>query len=113
LNSEASQSTPIPRLDFLFRLLWLFIIAVSMYDAYLVLKLRDVINTTERNPLGLALLELAGGNVWLFLLAKVSGTVLACMLLLVLFKNDRKVGLVVASVIAVLQFALLLFLQFS
>lgn len=44
------------------RLVWLFIIAVSMYDAYLVLKLRDVIRATERNPLGLAQLELAGGE---------------------------------------------------
>jgi hypothetical protein len=102
-----------PSLDFLFRLTWLFIIAVSMYDAYLVLKLRDVINTTERNPLGLTLLELAGGNVWLFLLAKVSGTILACMLLLMLFKSDRHVGLAIASAMAVLQLALLLFLEFA
>jgi len=97
----------------LFRLVWLFIIAVSMYDAYLVLQLRDVIHTTERNPLGLALLELAGGDVWLFLLVKVAGTIVACTLLLILFKVDWKLGLAIASIMAVLQFALLLFLQFA
>lgn len=100
-------------MDVLFRLIWLFIIAVSIYDAYLVLVLRDVIHATERNPLGLVLLKLAGGSVWLFLLAKVSGTILACMLLLILFRSNWKVGLAIASVMAVLQLALLLFLQFA
>ena len=95
----------------LFRLVWLFIIGVSVFDAYLVLHLRDVIQDTERNPVGLALLSAAQGHVWLFLLAKITGTVLACTVLLVIFRSNGKLGFLIALVVGAFQFGLLMFLR--
>lgn len=100
------------QVQFIFRLAWTFVIAVSVFDAYLVLQLRDVIQDTERNPLGRVLIQAANGSVWLFLLVKLSGTVVACMTLLVIFRSNRRLGLIIALAVALFQLGLLFYLRF-
>ena len=90
--------------------LWLFIAAVSVHDGYLVALHRDVIGSTEQNPLGRYLIELNGGQIWVFLGAKAVGTVIGCGLMLMLHHLRPRLGLAVARPVAVLQLALLLYL---
>jgi len=94
----------------LFLLLWLFVIFVSVYDGYLVLRLRHLLHEHELNPLGLLLIELNGGQVWLLLAAKVVGTVTAATVALLVFTHQPRAGLTVAGALAALQLCLLLFL---
>ena len=94
----------------LFLLLWLFVIFVSVFDGYLVLRLRHLLHEHELNPLGRLLIELNGGQVWLLLAAKFLGTVVAATVTLLVFTHRSRAGLTVASVLAGLQFCLLLFL---
>ena len=96
-----------------FRLAWLFIISVSVFDAYLVLHLREVIGYTERNPVGRALIEAADGGIWLFLLLKLFGTVLSCVILLIVFRSNWMLGLTFALAVAAFQMGLLIFLRFA
>ncbi len=98
-------------LDKLFAIAWFFVMFVSVIDGYLLLQNREVIRAMERNPMGLALLELAGGEVWLFLALKLIGTVLACTWLLVIYRVNSKIGMAIALVLAGFQFGLLLFLH--
>ncbi|MEQ1831247.1 MAG: hypothetical protein ABL921_35195 [Pirellula sp.] len=97
----------------LFAYAWLFIIFVSVFDGYLLVQTREVIGDMERNPAGLMFLAMNGGKVWLFLLMKLFGTILACMLLLMVYQWKPYVGLVIAASVASLQFGLLLYLNFA
>lgn len=97
----------------LFAGLWLFIACVSVHDAYLVALNRHVMLDVELNPLGLRLLQFAGGDVWALLVAKTAGTVLACSALLLLFWQSRRLGWIVATSLASFQLGLLLFLSLT
>lgn len=97
----------------LFVLAWFFTILVSVVDGYLLLYCRDVIEHTERNPIGVALLAMNDGQVWVFLSLKLLGTILACTILLVLFRRNRRIGLPIAVAIACLQLGLLLYLHLA
>ena len=48
----------------------LFVVAVSVHDAMLVVLHADIIGDVEQNPIGRWLIELQGGEIWLFLVAK-------------------------------------------
>jgi len=91
----------------MFVALWSFIIIVSVIDGYLVLEHREVL--VELNPQGRWLIALNGGEVWGLLAAKFAGTVAACTVLRIIYLNSVRVGITVASAIAVLQFCLLMF----
>jgi len=97
----------------LFAFAWIFIMIVSVVDGYLVLHCRDVIVDFERNPAGLALLAITGGQVWLFLSLKFLGTSLACMWLLIIYGKNPKLGVAIALSIASFQFGLLIFLRYA
>ena len=94
----------------LFLSLWLFIILVSVYDGYLVLTNRFFIGTDERNPIGRALITINGGDVWLLLAVKLTGTVLASATVLVVYWQSPRRGLWVATGVACFQFCLLVYL---
>jgi tryptophan-rich sensory protein len=89
---------------------WVFIAFVSVHDGYLVLKHAGVMEDEERNPVGLYLISLAGGEVWMLLGAKAVGTVLACAAMLILFMANPRLGLAVTHGVACFQFGLLLYL---
>jgi hypothetical protein len=94
----------------LFVALWLFVIFVSVFDGYLVVRFRDELHNTELNPLGRLLIQLNGGQVWLLLAAKFAGTVAAATLVLLIYGRWPRVGMAVAGIIASFQLCLLLFL---
>lgn len=94
----------------IFRVGWYFILLVSVYDAWLLLRFREVIVDTELNPLGVLLLHLCGGTVWLFLGLKLAGTVLVCTILSVLYQIAPLRGISITVVLACFQCALLVFL---
>ncbi|MGE0759609.1 MAG: hypothetical protein AB7F89_18910 [Pirellulaceae bacterium] len=94
--------------SWLFRLLWLFIIGVSVIDGYLVVQHRN--HLVELNPQGRVLIALNGGQVWLLVAAKFLGTVLACTVLLLIHQRNGRLGTGIALVLAGLQLCLLLFL---
>jgi hypothetical protein len=98
------------RAAILFVALWLFVIFVSVFDGYLVVRYRDDLPKNELNPLGQLLLRLNGGQVWLLLAAKFAGTVAAATLVLLIYGRWPRVGMAVATVVAGLQLGLLLFL---
>ena len=97
----------------LFGLLWLFVIFVSVFDGYLVVRHREELHKTELNPLGRMLIQLNGGQVWILLAAKFAGTIAAATAVLMIFGRWPQLGLTVAGIIAGFQLWLLLFLLFA
>lgn len=96
-----------------FTLAWSFVIFVSVVDGYLLLRHRDVIVDYEENPVGSLLLALGGGQVWLFLVLKLLGTILACMWLRMLYRMNPQVGLLIVMALAIFQFGLLVYLGWA
>ena len=94
----------------LFVLLWLFIIAVSVYDGFCVLTTRSTIQSVERNPVGLWLIRKNSGDIWLLLAAKTVGTVVAATLLLRLHSIRQNLGWIVCGGVAAFQLFLLYWL---
>ena len=95
----------------LFVAAWLFVICVSVIDGYLLLQNRDVIEAFEQNPLGMILLEMNGGQIWLFLSLKLLGTILTSMLLLLTYQCFARLGLFMVLSVAGFQFGLLVYLH--
>ena len=93
-----------------FLAMWLFIIAVSVYDGFCVLASRATIATVEGNPVGRWLIKANGGDVWLLLAAKAMGTVLAAALLLLLHSMNSRIGWIVCVNVAAFQLMLLYWL---
>ena len=90
--------------------LWLFVIFVSVFDGYLVVRYRDELHRTELNPIGRKLIALNGGQVWLLLAVKFAGTVAAATVALLVYARWPRIGLTVACALAALQLWLFLFL---
>ena len=93
-----------------FRSLLLFIAAVSVHDAALVVLHHDLILEVERNPIGRWLIEANNGCVWLFVIVKLFNTSVVCTLLVSIYERSRHVGFVITSALAILQGLLLLYL---
>lgn len=74
-----------------FTLLWFFISFVEVYDIYLSLKYQDTLYENELNPIGKFLIDLDGGDVALFMTAKVAGIIMliTAIPLLLFFKKKR------------------------
>ena len=96
-----------------FWLFWLFTISVSTHDGFWVLANRQAMLNDERNPVGQWLLAQNGGDIWFLLAAKAVGTLIAATLLLILYWRYPALGWTVASGVAVLQLALLLWLYLA
>jgi hypothetical protein len=94
----------------LFAAFWLFLIFVSVFDGYLVVRYRHELHRTELNPIGRLLIQLNGGQVWLLLAAKYLGTVAAATLVLLIYGRRPRLGMAIAGIVAGLQLGLLLFL---
>jgi hypothetical protein len=107
----ATTMTPtLQNLPRLFAVLWLFVIFVSVFDAYLVLEHRYLLPEFEQNPLGLALIKLNDGQVWYLLTVKLIGTIAAGSLILLTYNRSRRIGLTVTVLIAGVQLWLLVYL---
>jgi hypothetical protein len=98
------------RVDLLFAGLWLFVAFVSVHDAYLAVLHRSTLADFELNPLGQQLLKL-GSGVWGLVLAKSTGTILACALMLVLFRINQRYAWAAVLILAAFQLWLLAYLS--
>ncbi len=94
----------------IFPLLWMFIGAVSSYDAYLTLKFEDSIVAMELNPLGQFLLHLDEGDPSLFMAIKFVGTLIVLGVLNLIHRLAPSFGLKMTSAVASFQACLLGFL---
>ena len=88
-----------------------WIAAISVHDAVLVVIHHEVIDQYEQNPLGRWLIQWHGGDVWLFVLVKFAGTALVCAVLVRLYQHRSSVAVTVAATIAGFQLLLLLYLH--
>ena len=91
----------------------LFVAAVSVHDAMLVVINDDIITQVERNPIGRWLIGLQGGDVWLFVCLKLVGTAVVCAVLLTLHELSERLALLASGGVAVLQLILLSYLSFA
>jgi hypothetical protein len=91
-----------------FGALWVVIILISAIDGFLVLRHRGHLD--ELNPQGQLLIALNGGQVWLLLAAKLLGTMLCAVVLLLIRQYQPRVGIIAAAAVAGLQVLLLVFL---
>ena len=91
----------------------LFVAAVSVHDAMLVVLNASVIGEVERNPIGRWLIELHGGEVWLFVSLKFVGTAIVCAILVTLYEFRTRLALLASSGVAVFQAGLLWYLTFA
>ncbi len=90
-----------------------FIAAVSVYDAALVIRCANVIALTEQNPVGQFLIRINGDDPSLFVLLKLAGTTLTVFVLLKMFQEVRRLAVPVAAGVASVQMSLLLYLSFA
>lgn len=91
-----------------FAICWLFIAAVSAYDAYLTALYAGTL--VEQNPIGQRLIK--AGGVPLLLAVKFFGTSVALAALLLVYERGR-LGVPVAIGVAICQFVLLWYLEFA
>ncbi|MEJ7592815.1 MAG: hypothetical protein WKF77_14805 [Planctomycetaceae bacterium] len=69
-----------------FPALFVIIAAVSVYDTYLIIRFKEIIYMMECNPMGRWLLEIAGGQVGVFVRVKLAGTLLVLSTLMFMWK---------------------------
>lgn len=92
--------------------LWL-LAAVSVHDAILVVWNDNVIKDMEENPVGKWLINVQGGDVWIFVWTKLAGTAIVCATLIKLQSWHRRIALHTVVVLAALQTLLLGYLTFT
>jgi hypothetical protein len=96
-----------------FPTLWLFIGIVSAIDCFLLYRFRHLIQEVEENPVGRYLIEIDGGNVTVFLLTKLAGTVVVMTVLAGLYVYCRRWSLAITGSIASFQLSLLVYVALS
>ena len=101
------------RTEAVFAVCCLFVMAVSVHDAMLVVLNADIIGEFEHNPVGRWLIKLQGGEIWLFVLAKFVGTAIAIAVLVTLYELRARLALVAGGGVASFQMILLWYLTFA
>ena len=88
----------------------MIIAAVSLYDTYLIIRFEEVICMMERNPMGGWLLEIAGGQVGVFVRVKLAGTLLVLSTLMFMWKWRAPMLFPITTSIASYQSCLMVYL---
>jgi len=79
----------------------------------LVVLNASVIGEIERNPVGRWLIELQGGEVWLFVSVKLLTTAVVCAILVTMYEFRTRLALVASGGVAAFQMGLLWYLTFA
>ncbi|MBC7966276.1 MAG: hypothetical protein H7Z17_10170 [Fuerstia sp.] len=93
-----------------FPALMVIIAAVSLYDTYLIIRFEEVIYMMESNPMGRWLLEIAGGQVGVFVRVKLAGTLFVLSTLMYMWKWRVRMLFPVTTSIASYQTCLMIYL---
>ena len=89
----------------------LFVIAaVSLYDTYLIVEYKDVIDSTEQNPVGIYLIQLSHGGIELFVRTKLAGTLVVLGVLGFMRKFRSRIVMPVTTGVASYQTGLFVYL---
>ncbi|MGE3315514.1 MAG: hypothetical protein AB7O26_10395 [Planctomycetaceae bacterium] len=116
-GSMTCERTPWSRLarvnpaTLLFAVALTYVALVSLYDGYLVIRTGDLIEEFEKNPVGLFLIQINGGDPTLFLAAKALGTLAVLAILTSLYHSVRRYACAATFALTVFQSGLLLFLE--
>ncbi len=102
-----------PRRTLWFPVLCSIIVGVSMYDTAMIVKYADCISDLEENPIGCWLLDVANGEIGLFVRAKLAGTITVLTVLIFLWKRRSQKTLPVTASLAVYQMGLLAYIMFA
>ncbi|MCA9083133.1 MAG: hypothetical protein KDA81_03715 [Planctomycetaceae bacterium] len=95
-------------------LILLFVIAgVSIYDTYLTIHYSEVMYHMEQNPLGCWLIRLDGGQVGIFVRAKLAGTLVVLSTLVGFRRVGSRKTMPVTGSIAAYQTGLFTYLTFA
>ncbi|MEO2008183.1 MAG: hypothetical protein ABGX22_05785 [Pirellulaceae bacterium] len=105
-NERASAYLPTA----LYYMLWTLIVAVSVHDGYLVLLNRWTIAVDEMNPVGRWLIATNGGDVRFLLITKLTGTIVAAAILLILYWRKPRLAWIICPIVAVAQTGLAVYL---
>jgi hypothetical protein len=96
-----------------FSLCCLFVAAVSVHDAVLVVVNHEIISEVEQNPVGKWLLDVQGGEVWLFVFLKLAGTALVCAVLVTIYQRSPRFAMITVIPLATFQMLLLSYLMIA
>jgi len=88
----------------------LLIAVISIHDAALVVLNDEVIQQSEQNPIGRWLINLAGGEVFPFVFAKLIGTTTVCAMILAMLRYWPRRAVTISSAVACFQVGLLTYL---
>ena len=87
---------------------WLFIAITSGYDAYRCVQDRQVLIDLELNPMAIALITAAGGDVKLLVACKVIGTAIALgVFCSMYYRKYRYTGVIMLVVVLAQAFVLM------
>ena len=89
------------------------ILVVAINDVYWSFKTQEVLYESEQNPIGTWLIEMDGGDIALFMTAKMVGTMVVVMAIPLIYTIRRRIAQAVAGVLALFQSMLFLYLNFS
>lgn len=95
--------------DIAYCLLLVWIIVVSMIDHYYTIKLSDVINDNEKNPLGIMLINADNGSVALFMTLKMMFLWVIYLILKKVYSCHKRIAFTCAGALALFQFLLLIY----
>lgn len=95
----------------MFYLMWGVIAAISVYDAVLVYLYRGVILDHEQNPIGLMLIKMHQGDVWVFVILKIALTSLVIAILAILYERLRRLAMPITTGVTAFQVGLLGYLS--
>lgn len=98
---------------FIFTIQWLIIGIISAIDCYWSIRLQDTLYQYEQNPLGKWLIEMGGGDVALFMMVKMIGTIVALGSLVLLYKYKRVFAHISCTCVCFFQIILLLYLTYG
>lgn len=92
---------------------WLTIGVISAIDCYWSIILSDSLIETEQNPIGLWLIQFGDGNIALFMMCKIIGTILSLGILVLLYHFRPKLAHCSCFGVCVFQILLLIYLYFG
>ena len=97
--------------DYLLGIMVMFITCVSVYDVYWSFKTAAILPQMEENPLGRWLIQLDGGDISLFMTAKMVGTMFVILAIPGIYQFKRSWGMICCAAVAVFQCLLLVYFE--
>tara|TARA_R100001244_G_scaffold125623_2_gene95627 strand:+ start:151 stop:465 length:315 start_codon:yes stop_codon:yes gene_type:complete len=89
---------------------FVWILLISLIDHYLTIKFQDNIVVSERNPIGVWLIQIDGGSVALFMTLKMACLWIIATFLLRLYKIKKQLAYIGLGTLSLAQLLLVFYL---